>query len=217
MKKKLLNIIGGIFPIILTIVLFGKMEEIKYSRIAARYVESENYKEALEYLHIAVEHKEVGAYELLGLCYELGKGVEPNYEEAVKWLKKAAPYERCSQYAPYLLGWCYMYGKGIEQNYEKAFQWFRNGARKGDSQAQFYYGMCWSNGYGVEKSDAMAVKWYKKAVKQGHIQAMYNLGCCYLGGQGVKQDTLKAVELFRKAAYQGSRGAVQALKSLRVF
>lgn len=50
-------------------------------------------------------------YHGLGVCNELGKGVEKNLKEAVKWYKLSA--DEGSSFGQYNLGWCYYYGQGI--------------------------------------------------------------------------------------------------------
>ena len=57
-----------------------------------------------------------------------------NYEEALKWLSKAA--DQGDAKAQGLLGNMYRDGKGVPQNYEEAEKWYRKAAAKGDAEAQ---------------------------------------------------------------------------------
>ena len=62
----------------------------------------------------------------LGVMYMKGQGVEQNYEEAGKWLRKASEH-RLPQ-AQYKLANLYTLGKGVPKDYEFAFIWYSVGA-----------------------------------------------------------------------------------------
>ncbi|MBI4005679.1 MAG: sel1 repeat family protein [Gammaproteobacteria bacterium] len=62
----------------------------------------------------------------LGIMYLKGQGVEQNYEEAGKWLRKAA--ENRFPQAQYNLANLYTEGKGVPKDYETAYIWYRVGA-----------------------------------------------------------------------------------------
>ena len=101
----------------------------------------------------------------LGWCYE--NGVEKNYEEAVKWYKKAA--EKGDDWAMRKLGWCYENGEGVEKNYEEAVKWYKKAAELSDTDAKaaIHLGLYYYN----EKNYTEAIKWFEKAVKQGNTSA----------------------------------------------
>lgn len=58
----------------------------------------------------------------MGICYEYGKWVEKNLEEAVKWYTKAANQEYAQ--AQYLLGKAYDKGEGVAKNDSEAMKWY---------------------------------------------------------------------------------------------
>ena len=58
----------------------------------------------------------------LGVMYMKGQGVEQNYEEAGKWLRKAA--ENRLPQAQYKLANLYTEGKGVPKDYESAYIWY---------------------------------------------------------------------------------------------
>ena len=58
----------------------------------------------------------------LGVMYMKGQGVEQNYEEAGKWLRKAA--ENRLPQAQYKLANLYTEGKGVPKDFESAFIWY---------------------------------------------------------------------------------------------
>lgn len=62
----------------------------------------------------------------LGVMYMKGQGVEQNYEEASKWLRKAA--ENRLPQAQYKLANLYTLGKGVPKDFETAYIWYRVGA-----------------------------------------------------------------------------------------
>ena len=66
----------------------------------------------------------------LGMRYLEGEGVEQNYKEAYKWLRKAA-----EQGYSFNLAQMYATGEGIEKNLREAYAWFSVEAEAGDKSA----------------------------------------------------------------------------------
>ena len=62
--------------------------------------------------------------------YQHGRGVTPNFSEAVIWCRLAAKQGYAD--AQNTLGWRYQYAKGVIQNYEEAIQWYRKAALNRD-------------------------------------------------------------------------------------
>ena len=106
----------------------------------------------------------------IGLIYYLGKNVERNYSEALRWWLKAANEHDYAQ-AHYSLGDLYYKGEGVLQNYSEAFSWFKKAAEQGHPQAQNILGCMYKNGYSLEKNREEAIKWYREAAKNGNEQA----------------------------------------------
>ena len=65
----------------------------------------------------------------LGVCYETGKNVGQDYNEAVKYYTLAA--EAGYADAQCNLGLCYLQGKGVEKDAAKAIEWFTKSAEQG--------------------------------------------------------------------------------------
>ncbi len=149
----------------------------------------------------SAEGGSAGAQTALGFCYNKGRGVEQNYEEAVKWYRKAA--EQGYGPAQHNLGVDYYYGDGVEQNYEEAVKWYRKAAEQEIAIAQSALAYCYYDGRGVEQNYEEAVKWYRKAAEHGDAIAQSNLASCYYSGWGVEQNYEEAVKWYRKAAEQG--------------
>ena len=153
---------------------------------------------------------------------ELCACFEEDYDEAVRWYRKAA--EQGNGGAMYKLGECYKYGRGVEEDYDEAVRWYRKAAEQGNADAMCKLGECYKYGRGVEEDYDEAVRWYRKAAelghdgaedmirfpelekaaKQGDANAMYELGRCYIGGKGVRQDEAEGYRWYHKAAEQGN-------------
>jgi TPR repeat protein len=57
----------------------------------------------------------------LGIAYQNGQGVEPDFTEAAKWLRKAA--DQGDAYAQVNVGWLYANGQGVAQDDTQALMW----------------------------------------------------------------------------------------------
>jgi len=97
----------------------------------------------------------------LGLHYYLGRGVEKDFEEAVKWYRKAA--EQGNAYAQFNLGGRYFDGEGQKKDFVEAVKWYRKAAEQGNAMAQFNLGECYADGEGVKKNFVEAYAWLNLA------------------------------------------------------
>ncbi|KAJ3104255.1 copper transport protein ctr1 [Phlyctochytrium planicorne] len=159
-----------------------------------------------EYLGLA-EQGDAMHQLIVGVCYENGKCVPQNFEEAAKWYARSA--KSGNNAAQHALGVCYYNGVGVQKNTSLALKWFTEAAKAGNASAQFDLGVFYDTGRGVEaeKNPWQAVKWFTKAAELGFASAQYNLGVCYFKGQGVKKDEKEAVKWFLRAAEQGNDSA----------
>ena len=148
-----------------------------------------------------------------GNDYSLGRGVEQDYAEAVKWYRKSAA--QGSADAQFNLGLMYFKGQCVEQDDEEAVEWFRKAAAQGSTDAQYNLGWMYENGRGVGQDYAEAVKWYRKSAIQGDADTQCHLGWMYENGLGVEQDYAEAVKWYRKSAEQGDEDAKHRLKAIR--
>lgn len=141
----------------------------------------------------AAERGEADAQYRLGDCYAVGRGVEKNDAEAVKWYRKAA--EQGDADAQYSLGECYAVKDETE-----ALKWYHKAAEQGHEGAKGRL-VGW---YELEEDRAVKwyrkaeVGWYRKAAEQGCVIAQFRLGMCYATGAGVEQNQEKAKEWFDK-------------------
>jgi TPR repeat protein/type IV secretory pathway TraG/TraD family ATPase VirD4 len=135
-----------------------------------------------------------------------------NYEEAVRWYRKAA--DRGSAQAQTELGHQYRKGEGVPKDPSEALRWYLKAADQGLAEAEAEVGELYMGGEGIAENDAEAIRWLRKGVDQGDAIAEANLGLLYLRGQGVPRDDAEAARWFRKAADQGSAVAQASLGEL---
>lgn len=95
---------------------------------------------------------------ILGAMYDIGKVVEQNSREAVRWYRKSA--KRGYANGQYALGDAYYSGRGIKQNKKKAIRWFKRAAKQGHTGAQCFLCRMHRAGDGVEASQLNAFRWY---------------------------------------------------------
>jgi TPR repeat protein len=94
--------------------------------------------------------------------YQGGHGVPQDYQEALKWFRKAA--EQADTQAQSMLGGMYANGLGIPQDYQEAVKWYRKAAQQGNINAQNNLGRIYANGKrGVPQDFVRAHTWYTVA------------------------------------------------------
>jgi len=94
--------------------------------------------------------------------YHGGHGVPQDYQEALKWFRKAA--EQADAQAQSMLGGMYANGLGIPQDYQEAVKWYRKAAQQGNINAQNNLGRIYANGKrGVPQDFVRAHTWYTVA------------------------------------------------------
>ncbi len=159
-------------------------EQFKYYKIAAEGEDG-----------IPVVMNMVGGFYLEGLG-----DVEKNYEEAVKWFKKAA--DGGNEYGMYYYAKMHKTGIGCEKNIDLAKEYFKKSADKGHEKAAYEYAeMC-------DSESNEQFKYYKIAAegKYGVPFAMNMAGRFYEEGWGdVEKNAEEAVKWYKKAADGGDK------------
>lgn len=105
-------------------------------------------KEYITALIIKAKAGNSNAQYRLGYAYLVGEGIGRNYQEAFKWLTKAAA--KGNMDAQYNLGVMYYEGNGVKQNYKESRKWF-NLSRKKEQQLRILTWekcLCMGKGYG---------------------------------------------------------------------
>lgn len=134
----------------------------------------------------------------LGRMYGDGDIIEQNFEEAFKWLYRAAQQDHSE--AQYIVGLMYQNGKGTENDINKALVWIKKSAEQRDANAQYEMGEIYYYGNGVDEDEKEALKWYLKSAEQGHLESQYMVGEIYYLGIDVNQDEGEAYKWYLKAA-----------------
>ncbi len=143
----------------------------------------------------------------LGLCYELGIGVEDNVTEAFKYYMLAAKAD--CVVAMYRVGLCYYNEVGVKKNLTEAYRWFNDAANQDNVAATYYVGKMTLYGEGCASNPEAGVGYLRKAAERDNDKAQFELGNAYLMGMGVEADEEQAMKWFERAAENGNE---QALK-----
>ena len=86
-------------------------------------------------------------------------GKRPNWNHAVKWLRKAARAGFVP--AQYSLAFLYNQGKHVERSPQLFLKWLERAAEQGDDYAQVALGYRYATGDGVRQDIPRAVHWYR--------------------------------------------------------
>lgn len=162
----------------------------------------------IESLRAAAESNDFNAMYYLGTAYALGKEVEKNEEEALKWYLRAAPHNAEAAFNAAMM---YKDGLGTSADAEKALELFCNAASKGVAAASFQAGTIYLKRGMPEK----AVDYFRKAAEAGLAEAQHNYGMACLRGDGIEKNCADAVEWLGRSASQGN--SVSALRLGRMY
>lgn len=164
----------------------------------------------------AATEGDVKAQNCLGDCYAFGRGVPLDYDEALKWFRRAA--EQGDEVAKINVRYAENM-KIIPAEKAKAEMMTEKAANEGDAEAQFQLGRAYHLGHRIpgprdrDSGEYSATKWYQKAANQGHVEAQYSLGYLYATGDD-PEGRKKSAKWYRKAAEQGH---VKAQFSLGIY
>lgn len=140
----------------------------------------------------------------LAIMYMEGEGVEPDYNEAVKWYKRALNDDEVRAYSTSNLVGLYTSGEKIPPNIPEAVRILEAGAAAGSLDSAYTLGVLLSRDReGYPKDLRSAIYWYTKAAEGGYASAQYNLGSLHAHGIGVPENIDTAAYWFTKAAAQG--------------
>ena len=110
----------------------------------------------------------------LGRKYYNGEGVQKDFEETAKWMKKAAEQGHSGAQSV-LGGLLYYLGHGVPKDLSQARKWVEKSAKQGNAPAQYVLGMFYFHGEGGPTNLVEAEKWLKKSAEQGYIKAEQGL------------------------------------------
>ena len=159
-------------------------------------------------LRLLAEQGDARAQYELGERYEKGRdGLASNYEEALRWFRRAA--EQGHAGAQNNIGGAYREGHGVAQDYEEALRWFRRAVEQGHADAQSNIGRMYMNGWGVPQDYREALRWFRLSAEQGSAFGEVNLGVMHEDGLGVQQNYLEAAGWYRLVAERGYTGGTE--------
>lgn len=173
---------------------------------------TQDYAQALLFLHPLAEQGEPAAQYTLGQMYRRGLGFILSLPEALPWLQQAA----AARYplALIALGQMYESGEGVTQDLAAARQWFQQAADTGNAQGQLQLGVHYIR---IEEGRdfAQAAAWLRLAAQQNEAEAQYFLARLLLDGRGVEPDRAEAMVLFFRASAQNHAPAQRFLHLLK--
>lgn len=181
-----------------------------------------DYKQAYEWWKKASLKSDARAIANLGMCYQLGHGVERDSVDAVRLYEKSIKVgnvallsqrtENASKSAfdAMLVGDCYENGIGVRKNYAKAAEFYVLAASKGSVDGMRQSGICNLNA----KDNTKALQYFEKAATRGDLSSEYWAGKMLLGGMGVPANKQQAVVYLLKAAEGGMPAAQTELGTL---
>lgn len=149
----------------------------------------------------------------LAALYTAGrKGVQQNYERAIKLFRSSARQDVAN--ARYNLGVLYHQGVGVEPDMQKAIRYYRAASLLGHAQARYNLGIAHIQGVGTKYNPRHAAAYFEKAARGGVVEAAYNLGLIYENGLAGKANADLALFWYHHAAENGSGQAERAMDQI---
>ncbi len=144
------------------------------------------------------------AYEV-GVRFAEGKGIAANYDEAAKWLDRAAQAGVVP--AIFRLGTFYEKGLSVKKDVDIARRYYMQAAERGNAKAMHNLAVLDADGGGKGANYKSAAEWFRKAADRGIADSQYNLAILYARGIGVEQNLAESFKWFSLAAAQGDADA----------
>lgn len=182
----------------------------------------QDYARAYEWWKKSSLKSNVRAIANLGMCYQLGHGVERDSTDAVRLYKKSikdgnaallkqrADNAAKSGFDAMLAGDCYETGIGVQKDYSKAAGYYALAASKGSLDGTRHAGLSYLNA----KENEKAFRYFENGASKGDLTCRYWAGKMLLGGMGIPSDKQQAVVYILKAAEGGMPAAQTELGTL---
>lgn len=149
--------------------------------------------DAIHFLELGSEMKELNCVSYLAYCYDVGQGVEKNPEKALELYLQTAQLGHTSG----------MSNTGLilldAGRAKEGFEWLQRAGTTGFTPALYWLGHCHENGNGTEKNLVTALEYYRKAAEKEEAQAYYALGRFYQEGIAMEANPSEALKFFEKA------------------
>lgn len=154
----------------------------------------QSWKKAFEWYTKAVN--KLGTQINLGRIYQFGLGLAQDYDEAMKWYKKAEA--NGSREATALISTLYHYGQGVPVNLTEALNMYH---KAGDCGAALNgKGLLYQNGLGVTQNYDTAMSYFEQATQFEYGDAFNSMGDVYRYGYDKVVDLDTAFLYYTKSA-----------------
>ncbi len=175
-----------------------------------------DYARAFDLYRLAAERGDTEAQFVTGGMLYQGQGMDPDKQNAFKWLLRAAEKGKVSPESLAIIGSMYLSGSAVPQNYLEAKKWLSSGAQLGNIAALNDLAYLYYNGLGGDRDYKKALELYEKAALQGDILAQANTGLMYATGTGTSTDKARGYAWYSLAASQGNTVAAINRNNLMV-
>ncbi|MDR2350035.1 MAG: hypothetical protein LBF41_05330 [Deltaproteobacteria bacterium] len=137
--------------------------------------------------------------------YEIGKGVNADPGEALRWYLVAG--EKDNKGALYRAGRICHFGIGVPQDLERARELYRMAAVGHNTLAQACYAHMCHKGEGGPKNEKLAKSFFKKSEATENSFYLGMMGYKYENGEDLPRSMERAVRFYRLAAERGNENA----------
>ncbi|MBQ7512103.1 MAG: sel1 repeat family protein [Prevotella sp.] len=120
------RIVFMILALVATVAVSAQNADKLYEQGKALY-DSKNYTKAFPMLKTAAEKGHKKAQYRIGRCYDKGRGVTEDNQQAFQWYSKAASQGHAK--SQYQVGKCYLKGKGVSADKQKAKTWLNKAVK----------------------------------------------------------------------------------------
>lgn len=161
-----------------------------------------NLRRAFELYKKAADLGHPAANTSVGYCYAMGRGVEKDSKEAIRYYQAADKQKDPKGQA--LLGMCYQYGQGVPVDLKEAKRLYTASAQKGNAEGLFQWAVLHltCEFVGSQEDMELALDYLQQAADKGFKRANGYLSCFYSNVLlGFKKDTQKGEQLDKQAEY----------------
>ena len=165
-------------------------------------LQKQNTPEGFALFQKSAKYGNVKALAEIGYSYNFARGVEQNFDLAVKYIEQAIDAGLQEGYYFYLLGFRYTHTKG-EKKPQKAFELYKRGENvHGSKWCLFGLAYCYLEGSGTTKNDKLAYEYFLKyfdADPNASADAFYQAGRLKETSTAVGIDEKQALIWYEKA------------------
>ena len=163
-------------------------------------------------LRLAAANGDASAEFQVATRFADGKGVEQNFDEAIKWYTRSAA--RGFALSQYRLGTFYERGLGVDKDAQRARVWYERAASQDNIKSMHNLAVLAASPTGGKPDYTTAARWFTEAAERGLADSQFNLAILYQNGLGVPQDDGMAYKWFNLAAVSGDKEAMKRMTTL---